>query len=1168
MASDLKLGHTLTDDPGVRRLAGLAANGRAEAGGVPDGARGLLAWALMRSAASSVLVVTADPQAILDDLASVDDLPRPLHYAAADVLPMDRASPSPEIIAARLETQGRLLASAEPQLVITSPQALVRPAPPPELFREGVLDVRIGGGPAQQELVAWLVDWGYVRLPQVEQPGEFAARGGIVDVYPPASPGGLRIEYFGDQVESIRGFDPTSQASITRHQAVRLLPAREFPHRASDTRATLRRLQKLDLDSALPEVAEDWRALLASLQEAGYAPGIEALYPYLVETPASLLEYFQAPPLVLLFDPDRQRQAAARQIRETEELLASEAEHGELPRGLSTGLLDYTALEQSWERVVSVERVTPDGGVDLGWQPPASVAGRLEGLGGYVKQLTEAGQIVVCASGHTRRVEELLEAAGVRHLALETLTLEEEGLPLSGSVLIADATFHTGFSLPAAGLRVYSDLELFGTARPARRRRTGHAGAATDAAAAFRLEIEPGSLVVHRDHGIGIFKGLRSLEDGGAEREYIHLEYHGGDRVFVPVEHMDRIQLYLGGGGGDDSLEPPRLSRLGTGEWDRTKQKVRRAVMEMAGELISIYARREVAEGYAFSPDGAWQAELEASFPYQETPDQLRALEEIKADMEEPRPMDRLLVGDVGFGKTEVALRAAFKAATDGKQVAVLVPTTILANQHFMTFTERLKPYPIRVAMLSRFVSDAEAEAVRAGLADGTVDIVIATHRILTSKVRFKDLGLVVIDEEQRFGVAQKERLKGLRASVDVLSMSATPIPRTLHMSLGGIRDLSVLATPPEERQPVRTFVTADADNLVREVLLRELQRSSQAFFVHNRVRTIQRAADRIRRLAPEARVIVAHGQMEEGELARVMTSFITRDFDVLVCTTIIESGLDIPTANAIMVQDADRFGLADLYQLRGRVGRSGTRAYAYFLFDPHRSLTEHADKRLDVIGEYQELGSGFKLALKDLEIRGAGNLLGREQSGEISAVGLEMYNQMLRDAVAALHAGGPQAAEVEVAEVKAVNPLELPIDHFLPHDYVPDESVRLQVYQQLAAAPDEAQLNTQARRLRDRFGPLPGAVENLVYSLQVKLAAQAAGVSAIQSDAQMMEIRLRDADAVDLAGLAARHRDVAATSTRLRFQWARAGEGWRERLLALLEELRQEQTALVSSAG
>jgi len=1162
VAAPSSLGEALLADPGVRELAfRVRRGGRATAAGAPEGSWGLLAWALTRLTSTSVLLVTADAQSLVDDLSCLDDLPRPLHYPAADVLPMDRAAPSPEIVAARLDTQARLLSATEPQIVVTTPQAVVRPAPAPGLFRQGIMPVTVGGGPSQQGLVAWLVDWGYVREAQVEEQGQFAARGGIVDVYPPAGTGGLRIEYFGDQVESIRGFDPVSQASITRHKEVRLLPAREFPHRAADTQATLLRLSRLDLSQALPEVAEDWQGLLGSMSEAGYAPGIEALYPYLVENPASVLDYFVAPPLVLVIEPDRLRQVAYRQRRETEELLASESEHGELPRGLTTGLLDYDVLEAAWTHRVDLERVAPDGGVDLGWAAPPSVAGRVDGLGPQIKGELEQGRVLLL-SGHTRRTAELLEAGGVEHREADALSLEGT-LPGSGVATVVEATLRTGFALPHARLRVYSDLELYGSTRPARRRRTRQAGTATDAAAAFRLEIEAGSLVVHRDHGIGIFQGLRSLDDGGAEREYISLEYHGGDRVFVPVEHMDRIQLYLGGGGGgDDALEAPRLSRLGTGEWDRTKQKVRRAVMEMAGELIAIYARREVAEGYAFSPDGTWQAELEASFPYQETPDQLRALEEIKADMEEAKPMDRLLVGDVGFGKTEVALRAAFKAAADGKQVAVLVPTTVLANQHFMTFTERLKPYPIKVGMLSRFVEDDEAAAVIAGLADGTVDIVIATHRILTSKIRFKDLGLVVIDEEQRFGVAQKERLKRLRASVDVLSMSATPIPRTLHMSLGGIRDLSVLATPPEERQPVRTFVTADADNLVREVVVRELQRGSQAFFVHNRVRTIKRAAERIQRLVPEARVITAHGQMEEHELAKVMASFITRDFDVLVCTTIIESGIDIPTANAIMVQDADRFGLADLYQLRGRVGRSGARAYAYFLFDPQRSLTEHADKRLDVIGEYQELGSGFKLALKDLEIRGAGNLLGREQSGEISAVGLEMYNQMLRDAVSALHEGGPAAAVQEVAEVKAVNPLELPIDHYLPHDYVPDESVRLQVYRLLAGATSDSQLNTQGRRLRDRFGPMPGPVENLLYSLRVKLAAQSAGVSAIQEVGDALEIRLHDAEAVNIARVASRHREVQASRTRLRFGWSRIGDDWRERLVALLDELRDERAA------
>ncbi len=1089
-------------------------------GGVPEGAWGLLAEQLRKRLDTSVLVVAADPQAIVDDLVAFDGVPRPLLYPAADVLPMDRTPPADEIVAARLTAQAALLRGGR-ALVAASPLGLARPAPSPQSFAGGSLHLTVGSGDGLERLVGWLVEWGYSREPEVDARGQFAMRGGIVDVYPQTEAGPLRIEFFGDQVESIRGFEITSQASITRLTEVTLLPAREFPHRQAEVEAALERLRALDFSRCLPEVAEQWREHIAHLAEAGYFPGVET----------------------------------------TEALIITEAEHGELPGGLKSGLIPVADLEAHFGATVHLERVAEAGAIDLGWHAPASLVGRPEEIAGVAGRGGESeagGDRVVFATRHLDRLESLAEAAGAAVTRIDELDIGRTELPAESAVAV-DASLRTGFTVPAASLTVYSDLELFGLARPERRRRQSRGGQASDASAAFRLEIQPGQLVVHRDHGVGRFQGLRSIHDGGAEREYLHLDYAGGDRVFVPVEHMDRIQLYVGGAEGED----PKLSRLGTGEWDRTKRKVRQAVAEMAGELIEIYAKREVAEGHAFPPDGPWQSELEMAFPYQETPDQLRAIDEIKADMESTRPMDRLLCGDVGFGKTEVALRAAFKAATDGKQVAVLVPTTVLANQHFLTFSERLKPYPVRVEMLSRFRSDDEAEGVRAGLADGTVDIVIATHRILTGRVRFKDLGLLIVDEEQRFGVAQKERLKRMRASVDVLSMSATPIPRTLHMSLGGLRDLSVLATPPEERVPIRTFVTADADNLVREVMVRELNRERQAFFVHNRVRTIKRAADRVRRLVPEARVAVAHGQMEEGELARVMTAFVRRDFDVLVCTTIIESGLDIPTANAIMVQDADRFGLADLYQLRGRVGRSGERAYAYFLYDPTRSLTEHADKRLDVIGEYQELGSGFKLALKDLEIRGAGNLLGREQSGEIAAVGLEMYNQMLRDAVGALRAEVPgqvaqvpQGSAAEAEEVPAVTPLELPLDHYLPHDYVPNEKVRLQVYQQLAAAATDAELQTQARRLKDRFGAVPGPVENLLFSLRVKLAAQAAGIRAVHVDDGDLELRLGPEDGRDLGPVAERHRHLQARRLRLRFAWREAGSAWREQLLRIMADL------------
>ena len=1166
----LDLGRMLSADPRLAEVVEACRGGRGRAGtvtisGVPEGAWGLVAEHLRATLSTSVLVVAADPQALIDDLAAFDGIPQALHYPAADVLPMDRTPPSNEIVAARLLTQAALAAGG-PRLVVASPLGLSRPAPSPASFRGGVLELKVGAGGGPGRLVDWLVEWGYSREAEVDDTGQFAVRGGIIDIFPPTADSPLRVEYFGDQIESIRGFEVSSQSSITRHTEVTLLPAREFPHRQAEVGPALERLRALDFSGCLPEVAEQWRDHIAHLAEAGYFPGVETLYPYLSETPSTLMDYFKAPPLVVLVEPERLRAQAERYRRDIEDLIQNEADHGELPRGLRSGLVPFAQLEARFGQVVGVERVAEPGSADLGWTPPPTLVGRTEAIAKDVGASLRRGDHVVFATRHVDRLHALLDDDGVGVVDVEELNLGATQIP-AGTALAVDASLRTGFQLPAASLRVYSDLELFGLARPERRRRRqARSTEASDAGAAFRLEIQTGQLVVHRDHGVGRFQGLRSIDDGGAEREYIHLEYAGGDRVFVPVEHMDRIQLYVGGAEGED----PKLSRLGTGDWDRTKRKVRQAVAEMAGELIQIYAHREVAQGHGFPPDGPWQSELEMAFPYQETPDQLRAIEEIKADMESTRPMDRLLVGDVGFGKTEVALRAAFKAAIDGKQVAVLVPTTVLANQHYLTFAERLKPYPVVVEMLSRFRSEEEVEGVRAGLADGTVDIVIATHRILSGRMHFKDLGLLIVDEEQRFGVAQKERLRRMRASIDVLSMSATPIPRTLHMSLGGIRDLSVLATPPEERVPIRTFVTADADTLIREVIVRELLRERQAFFVHNRVRSIKKAADRVRRLAPEARIAVAHGQMAEGELAQVMTAFIRREFDVLVCTTIIGSGLDIPTANAIMVQDSDRFGLADLYQLRGRVGRSGERAYAYFLYDPQRSLTEQADKRLDVIGDYQELGSGFKLALKDLEIRGAGNLLGREQSGEIAAVGLEMYNQMLRDAVTALRAqvpgqtavAGDGAGAEEPAEVPAVTPLELPLDHFLPHDYVPDERVRLQVYQQLAAATSEAELKTQARRLKDRFGALPGPVENLVFSLRVKLAAQAAGIRAVHVDEGRLDLRVAPADARDLGAVAQRHRHVQARRLRLSFDWRGAGAAWQEELIRVLSDLAEAPAA------
>ncbi len=660
--------------------------------------------------------------------------------------------------------------------------------------------------------------------------------------------------------------------------------------------------------------------------------------------------------------------------------------------------------------------------------------------------------------------------------------------------------------------------------------------------------------MVHVDHGIARFAGMRLIEahdpegDGTVQREYLELEYAEGDRLYVPVESLDRVQRYLGG-----SDEQPALHRLGTGDWERARSRANRSAEEVAEDLLRLYARREAQAGYAFAPDTPWQAELEASFPYEETPDQLQALAEIKADMESERPMDRVLCGDVGFGKTEVALRAAFKAVMSGRQVALLAPTTVLVQQHAAVFTRRLANYPVTVEVLSRFRSEEEQRRTLAGLRAGTVDIVIGTHRLLQRDVRFKRLGLLIIDEEQRFGVMQKERLKRMRANLDVLSLSATPIPRTMHMALTGLRDMSVIQTPPEDRQPIKTYVTADDDGVVQEVIARELGRGGQVYYVHNRVRTIDQAARRVSRLVPHARVAVAHGRMPEEELARVMVDFTAGRYDVLVCTTIIENGLDIPNVNTMIVEDADRFGLSQLYQLRGRVGRSGRRAYAYFLYDPSRSLTEAADKRLDVMSGLHELGQGFKIALRDLEIRGAGNLLGVEQHGAIAAVGFEMYLQMLQRAVARLRSGEGEEAAGDVLSTPELQ-VDLPLDHFVPRSYIRDERLRLDAYRELAEARDEKELEAVQRSLRDRYGPPPSQLANLVYSLRVKLKGQRLGLRAVTADGRDLAIKVDPDRLLDVEELERRF------SGRLRVRPNRLllarGENWKEDLMRLMDTM------------
>jgi transcription-repair coupling factor (superfamily II helicase) len=700
-------------------------------------------------------------------------------------------------------------------------------------------------------------------------------------------------------------------------------------------------------------------------------------------------------------------------------------------------------------------------------------------------------------------------------------------------------------------------VELFGWAKP--RRATPRRRAARDA---FLSDLLVGDYVVHIEHGIGIYRGLAKLTLDGVEREYLHLDYAEGDKLYVPTDQIDRVSRYIGVGEA-----APTLTRLSGMDWERAKARAKKAVQQIARDLLDLYAARELAPGYTFPPDTPWQSELEASFPYIETPDQLAAIEAVKVDMERRQPMDRLICGDVGYGKTEVALRAAFKAAIDGKQVAILVPTTILAQQHYNTFQERLAAYPLRLEMLSRFRSDKEQREVVSGLQRGVVDIVIGTHRLLQKDVAFKDLGLVVIDEEQRFGVVHKERLKHLRQEVDVLTLTATPIPRTLHMSLMGVRDMSTIDTPPEERLPIVTYIHEYDETLIREAIRRELDRGGQVYFVHNRVQTIELMAQRVQRLVPEASLAVGHGQMPEEQLERVMLDFVQGRTDVLVCSAIIESGLDIPNVNTMIINKADRFGLAQLYQLRGRIGRGANRAYAYLLHDKDYQLTDTAQKRLHAIFQAAELGAGFRIAMKDLEIRGAGNLLGVEQHGHIAAVGFDLYTRLLAEAIRSLKS--QVRSKDEGLKTKDEGPktldhptLDLPLDAYLPGDYVADEAARLALYQRMAAVTMPEEAEEIAQELSDRFGKPPRAAEALLYILRLKAQAIAAGVESIKVTTDEATVKVSDPGKINQAALARRFGAALRIGVRLlHLERRKLGGRWREELLALVQALSERSS-------
>ena len=1050
--------------------------------------------------------LTAELRAVLGDVVTM--------FPSWETLPHERLSPGVETVGARMMVLRRLNNPDDGRfgvplrVVVTTARSLLQPMAPDLADIEPVI-LTVGQDADFDAVLARLVDLAYTRVDMVGKRGEFAVRGGILDLFAPTAEHPVRIEFWGDEVSEMRMFSVADQRSIPEVaiDTVIALPCRELlltedvRHRA----AALAAEQPHDDN----RVGETVGGMLAKLGEGIPVDGMEALLPVLRPTELTLLtDHLPAGAPVLICDPEKVRTRAADLVKTGREFL--EASWSVAAMGADAPI-DLEELGGSGFRdLTDVRSGAADGGhpwwtlsqlgdpdaTELDIRPSPSARGQQHSLDEIFAMLrahvSTGGRaaVVTPGAGTAHRVVEQLGESDV-----PATMLASGAAPPAGVVGVLKGPLHDGVVIAGANLVLITEADL-----------TGNRANATEGkrlAAKRRNVVDPlaltaGDLVVHDQHGIGRFVEMTERIVSGARREYLVLEYAsakrggGSDKLFVPMDSLDQLSRYVGG-------QEPNLSRLGGSDWTNTKTKARKAVREIAGELVALYAKRQAAPGFAFGPDTPWQSEMEDAFGFTETIDQLTAITEVKSDMEKPMPMDRVICGDVGYGKTEIAVRAAFKAVQAGKQVAVLVPTTLLADQHLQTFTQRMAGFPVTVKGLSRFTDPAESRKVLEGMKDGSVDIVIGTHRLLQTGVTWKDLGLVVVDEEQRFGVEHKEHIKSMRTHVDVLTMSATPIPRTLEMSLAGIREMSTILTPPEERFPVLTYVGPHDDKQVAAALRRELLRDGQAFYIHNRVRSIDQAAAKVRALVPEARVVVAHGQMPEEVLERTVEGFWNRDYDILVCTTIVETGLDISNANTLIVERAETFGLSQLHQLRGRVGRSRERGYAYFLYPPEVPLTETAYDRLATIAQNNELGAGMAVAMKDLEIRGAGNVLGAEQSGHVAGVGFDLYVRLVGEAVEAYRAAVDGKTVTSVEEPKEVR-IDLPVDAHLPPEYIGSDRLRLEGYRRLAAAADEAGIASVIEELVDRYGPLPEPAQRLVAVARLRLLCREYGVTEVSS--------------------------------------------------------------------
>jgi len=1025
-------------------------------------------------------------------------------------------------------------------LIVASAPALIQKTTPYSDFISTCHTIKLGMNIEPFHLLSQWEAMGYRMENMVEVPGTVSHRGGIIDIYPTTSDLPARLEFFGNTVDSLRLFDPVNQRSLTAVSSITIGPAAELlAPLLSDKLELEPLLNSLDLSDCTTEVSQHFQQELAMLLNKQRPRNVQ-FYASLFNKD-SILNYLPQEALLILDEPQSIKQAVEKLDAEANELRAEKLALGELPPNFPMPYFAWEELEPKMGdkqclRLSAWGISDSEQAYQLNFVPITSYGGQLPVFIKRVKQLLNQKRRLIIVSHQASRLSELL---GEEDVIAPPLT-EIKQIPPPASLTLVQGSLAEGWVMNN-DTYLFTDAETFGFVKQQRLMRRRPVPRHK-----LFIDIAPGDYVVHIEHGIAKFAGVTTMSTDHTQKEYLVLLYATGDKLYVPTDQIDRVNRYIGAGD-----QPPVLNRLGTQEWLRTKQRVKESVESVAHELLALYAAREVIPGFAFSRDTVWQQELEASFPYIETPDQLAVQEQVKEDMAKTKPMDRLVCGDVGYGKTEIAIRAAFKAVMDNKQVAVLVPTTVLAQQHLSTFSQRVSAFPIRIEVLSRFRTPKEQSATLDGLANGSVDICIGTHRLLQKDVVFKDLGLLIIDEEQRFGVAHKEYLKQMRREVDVLTLSATPIPRTLHMSLLGVRDMSTMETPPEERLPIKTYVAEYDDRFVREAILRELERNGQVFFVHNRVQGIAFIANKLQSLVPEAKVATAHGQMPEAELETVMADFIQGKSDVLVCTTIIESGLDMPNVNTIIVNRADKFGLTQLYQLRGRVGRGANLAYAYFLYDKGKHLTPTAEKRLRTIFEATELGAGFSIAMKDLEIRGAGTMLGTKQSGYISAVGFGLYCRLLADAVEEQKAKQPG----EATKPTHLPPptIDLPLTAYIPEEYVSDVDTKLSLYQNLVKLESVEQVDDFANELSDRFGTLPPEVENLLYVIKIKALAAKAGIESIFTEDGQIILRLFEGMQFNKQQLEPVLKDgIKVGITQLRLNPKRIGEDWQ----GVLEEV------------